>query len=254
MATPSYTTQPSLLTKNQRPTKNNSNLLHLPPSPPHNTLTPSLHYYFLFILIYYKLYINLSSPHSSSFLPIPPPPLSFFFFFSLSLSYAHTPHQRNTHTTLSPFHDCYHPNVKMLNDDWVRAAMTDETFVVEVLLRLKQTVSTESHHRLPLSWGLKQPRSRSRLATAVSRCDAAVSTRCSPTTPLSWSSGASPSATADGYEDSSRQHHAARSKVIFLSLYLSLRFFWSLLCSQTSVVSPLRLRVRVTPSAFRDLR
>ncbi|ESW08975.1 hypothetical protein PHAVU_009G090200 [Phaseolus vulgaris] len=107
----------------------------------------------------------------------------------------------------------------MLNDDWVRAAMTDETFVVEVLLRLKQTVSTESHHRLPLSWGLKQPRSRSRLATAVSRCDAAVSTRCSPTTPLSWSSGASPSATADGYEDSSRQHHAARSKATATSGY-----------------------------------
>ncbi|WVZ20983.1 hypothetical protein V8G54_008305 [Vigna mungo] len=117
----------------------------------------------------------------------------------------------------------------MLNDDWVRAAMTDETVVVEVLLRLKQTVSTKSHHnRPPLSWGVKQPRSRSRLTAAVSRCDAAVSTRCSPTTPLSWSSGASPSATADGYEDSGRQHHAARSKVIFLSLYsspLSLRFF-----------------------------
>ncbi|XP_027904971.1 uncharacterized protein LOC114164477 [Vigna unguiculata] len=108
----------------------------------------------------------------------------------------------------------------MLNDDWVRAAMTDETVVVQLLLRLKQTVSTKSHHhRPPLSWGVKQPRSRSRLTAAVSRCDAALSTRCSPTTPLSWSSAASPSATADGYEDSSRQHHAARSKATATSGY-----------------------------------
>ncbi|CAJ1973679.1 unnamed protein product [Sphenostylis stenocarpa] len=107
----------------------------------------------------------------------------------------------------------------MLNDDWVAAAMTDETVVVEVLLRLKQTVSPKSHDPLPLSWGVRQPRSRSRLTAAVSRCDAAVSTRCSPTTPLSWSSAASPSATADGYEDSTRQHHAARSKATATSGY-----------------------------------
>ncbi|KAK7351363.1 hypothetical protein VNO77_10757 [Canavalia gladiata] len=106
----------------------------------------------------------------------------------------------------------------MVNDEWVRAAMTDDTVVVELLLRLKQTVSPKSQ-LLPLSWGHKQPRSRSRLTAAISRCDGAVSTRCSPTTPLSWSGGASPSATADGYEDSSRHHHAARSKATATSGY-----------------------------------
>ncbi|KAL2346684.1 hypothetical protein Fmac_000684 [Flemingia macrophylla] len=112
----------------------------------------------------------------------------------------------------------------MLNDDWVRAAMTDDTVVVDLLLRLKQTVNRKSHLLLPFSWGVKQPRSRSRLAAAAaaaaaSRCDAAVSTRCSPTTPLSWSGGASPSATADGYEDSSRHHNTARSKATATSGY-----------------------------------
>ena len=106
----------------------------------------------------------------------------------------------------------------MVNEDeWVRAAMADDTVVVELLLRLKQgTVSHKSHHQLiPFSWGVKQPRSRSRLSAAVSRCDAAVSTRCSPTTPLSWSAG------TDSYEDSSRHHHhhAAISKATATSGY-----------------------------------
>ncbi|XP_027356240.1 uncharacterized protein LOC113865715 [Abrus precatorius] len=105
-----------------------------------------------------------------------------------------------------------------MNDEWVRMAMMDDTVVVDLLLRLKHTVSSKPQ-LMPLSWGLKQPRSRSRLTAVVSRCDAAVSTRCSPTTPLSWSDGASPSATADGYEDSSRNHHAARSKATATSGY-----------------------------------
>ncbi|XP_004501364.1 uncharacterized protein [Cicer arietinum] len=112
-----------------------------------------------------------------------------------------------------------------LNDDWVKTAMTDDTVVVELLLRLKHRLSIKSQPAptLPFSWGNKQPRSRSRITASVSRCDAAVSTRCSPTTPLSWSGGASPSVTADGYEDSSRyrSHHAARSKATATSGYTS---------------------------------
>ncbi|KAJ7966235.1 Major facilitator superfamily domain-containing protein [Quillaja saponaria] len=82
---------------------------------------------------------------------------------------------------------------------------------------------------IPFSWGLKQPRSR---LSSTSGFDGAVlrrkdgdSTRCSPTTPLSWSGGASPSATADGFEESSRQtflsHDAARSKTTATSEYTS---------------------------------
>lgn len=112
-----------------------------------------------------------------------------------------------------------------VNDYWVGVAMADDAVVAELLIRLKQQrASTKSPvmAALPFSWGQKQPRSRSRLTASVSRCDAAaVSTRCSPTTPLSWSGGASPSATADGYEDSSRRHHASRSKVLSLYIYLS---------------------------------
>ncbi|KAJ1413146.1 hypothetical protein SESBI_19909 [Sesbania bispinosa] len=103
----------------------------------------------------------------------------------------------------------------MANDDWMKAAMTDDRVVVELLLRLKQRVSAKSQV-LPFTWGNKQPRSRSRLTASVSRCDGAVSTRCSPTTPLSWSGGASPS---DGYDDSGRHHNAARSKATATSGY-----------------------------------
>lgn len=108
----------------------------------------------------------------------------------------------------------------MLNDEWMRAAMKDDTVVVELLLRLKQPVETKSQG-VSFSWGHKQRRSRSRLTASVSRCDRAVSTRCSPTTPLSWSGGASPSVTAEGYEDSSRCNNAARSKATATSGYTS---------------------------------
>ncbi|KAE8649947.1 uncharacterized protein LOC101216814 isoform X2 [Cucumis sativus] len=111
----------------------------------------------------------------------------------------------------------------MLNhDQWLSAAMADETLVADLLLRLKQSQAVlPSKSPLPMSvpftWGIKQPRSRMSTATATAtvpvRCGDVVlkrnnkdvdSTRCSPTTPLSWSGGASPSATLDGFEESSR--------------------------------------------------
>lgn len=105
--------------------------------------------------------------------------------------------------------------------------MKDDSILVEFLIQLKHGVITKSQP-VPFTWGNKQPRSRSRLTASVSRCDRAFSTRCSPTTPLSWSGGASPSLTADGYEDSSRyqNHHAVRSKVrfifVFATIYMNL--------------------------------
>ncbi|KAL5074394.1 hypothetical protein RYX36_013378 [Vicia faba] len=108
------------------------------------------------------------------------------------------------------------------NDDWSRAAMKDDSILVEFLMQLKHGGKTKSQPVM-FTWGNKQPRSRSRLTASVSRCDRAFSTRCSPTTPLSWSGGASPSVTADGYEDSSRcqNHHAVRSKATATSGYTS---------------------------------
>ncbi|KAJ4827247.1 hypothetical protein Tsubulata_015211, partial [Turnera subulata] len=118
--------------------------------------------------------------------------------------------------------------------EWLEAAMTDDTLVAELLFRLKQAhelaTPAASSVAIPLRWGRRLPRSRHGVASAGSaRCDVGFgrrkdkeggdsSTRCSPTTPLSWSSGgggsASPSTTADGFEVTSRQTNlsAVRSK------------------------------------------
>ncbi|KAE8124438.1 hypothetical protein FH972_019323 [Carpinus fangiana] len=97
----------------------------------------------------------------------------------------------------------------MARDEWVRAAMTDDAVVVELLVGLKQSqaatasASSSSHSPkswprtvVPPRWGLRQPRSRPR-CDAVSRKKEADFTRCIPTTPLSWSRGVSPSPTID---------------------------------------------------------
>ncbi|RXH92127.1 hypothetical protein DVH24_021150 [Malus domestica] len=108
----------------------------------------------------------------------------------------------------------------VVKDEWTRAAMTDDVLVVELLLRLKQAQaagpsSPMSQSLLTLRWGVRMLRSKA--ASSGSRFDGGVShqrrsgkngadstTRCSPTTPLSWSGGTgSPSATADGFEESS---------------------------------------------------
>ncbi|CAN1828483.1 hypothetical protein LINPERHAP1_LOCUS32244 [Linum perenne] len=128
----------------------------------------------------------------------------------------------------------------MWKDEWVSAAMTDDTVVVELLVRLKQsqataparmmtTVQSSCGAVIPLRWGLRLPRSKSAAASASAsagsmRCDVVSrrkegdsSTRCSPTTPLSWSGGGgaeSPSAAADGYEETShRSPSGSRSKM-----------------------------------------
>ncbi|OMO90738.1 hypothetical protein COLO4_18921 [Corchorus olitorius] len=94
--------------------------------------------------------------------------------------------------------------------------MTDDNVVVELLVRLKQAQAAPPAPKsavAALKWGIRQPRSR----PISMRCDTkkdgdfSVSTRGSPTTPLSWSGGggaASPSA-ADGSEETSR--HVLRS-------------------------------------------
>ncbi|KAJ9167684.1 hypothetical protein P3X46_019298 [Hevea brasiliensis] len=116
----------------------------------------------------------------------------------------------------------------MVKDEWIRAAMTDDRVVVELLLRLKQAhaaAPARPQAVIPIRWGLRLPRSKPATAASV-RCDVVCkrkegdsSARCSPTTPLSWSGGggaASPSATVDGFEETSphvtRSPPGARSK------------------------------------------
>lgn len=136
----------------------------------------------------------------------------------------------------------------VVKDEWTRAAMSDDVLVVELLLRLKESRAASSSSSLLYQftaksvipgWGLRLPRSKAS-ASSSSRCDAVWrrnnkkddSTRCSPTTPLSWSggSGGSPSGTADGFEESSRP----RSKVS-LSHSLTLSMLFAFLCLDFSL-------------------
>ncbi|CAN8265108.1 unnamed protein product [Cochlearia groenlandica] len=117
-------------------------------------------------------------------------------------------------------------------DEWTKSAMRDGEVVVEILLSLKEAKVTHHHHHhhlllranptvaSSLRWGIRQPRSRSPRKEAES----AKNSRCSPSTPLSWSGGygassSSPSAYIDGYEATSSRISescavGSRSKVV----------------------------------------
>lgn len=103
--------------------------------------------------------------------------------------------------------------------------MSNDMVVVELLIHLRQSQSTSAakshHHHLhsvttaataaattPFSWGLKQRRSR-----LTHRWKEADSTRCSPTTPLSWSAAS---------DESTQQ--PSRSKVPSLSPFFLFSF------------------------------
>ncbi|KAI9076011.1 hypothetical protein K1719_042027 [Acacia pycnantha] len=117
----------------------------------------------------------------------------------------------------------------MCDDDWVKLAMSDDSLVVDVLLRLQQapppTTTTTNNYSpcLHLNWTVRQRRSRSaprHVGSSANKKD--EPTRASPTTPLSWSGATSPSgggcggAAADGSEESTRPTKplkTSRSKV-----------------------------------------
>lgn len=80
----------------------------------------------------------------------------------------------------------------MKTDEWVATALADDDVLVELLLRMKHSAAAAAAPTL--AWGIRQPRSKS--ASAAVRKERDSTTRCSPTTPLSLSSGggaASPS-------------------------------------------------------------
>ncbi|KAF5180032.1 hypothetical protein FRX31_030376 [Thalictrum thalictroides] len=109
--------------------------------------------------------------------------------------------------------------------DWIKSAISDDSVVVELLIRLRSESVTNLKQQQPrlLEWGIRQPRSRQ-----IVRYDVVHPrnqqhgkkkgelTRASPTTPLSWSAGTSNSGgggVGDGYEESSLWLNNARSKV-----------------------------------------
>ncbi|KAG6413281.1 hypothetical protein SASPL_125989 [Salvia splendens] len=90
------------------------------------------------------------------------------------------------------------------DEEWVKAAMTDDTMVVELLVRLH---ASEPSPPPALEWPVRQRRSR----PAATR-KPAQSQRASPSTPLWWTgggtslSGGSGGAGGGGSEESSRPH------------------------------------------------
>ncbi|KAL0319094.1 UNVERIFIED_CONTAM: hypothetical protein Sangu_2065600 [Sesamum angustifolium] len=110
------------------------------------------------------------------------------------------------------------------DEEWVKAAMTDDMMVVELLLRLHRAPRRQPPLKpvpaaLPLEWSVRQRRSKS---VSVNNHPKKPAHRASPTTPLSWSgatsfSGGSAGAGGVGSEESSRPiplklSNTARSK------------------------------------------
>ncbi|KAA8540529.1 hypothetical protein F0562_024552 [Nyssa sinensis] len=102
----------------------------------------------------------------------------------------------------------------MSDEEWVKAAMTDDSMVVELLIRLNHaTPPKRNSPAFPLDWSVRQRRSKPIFHAKK------ATTRASPTTPLSWSCATSLSggAAADGFEESSqppsKRSDVTRSKV-----------------------------------------
>ncbi|KAL6570446.1 hypothetical protein OROMI_014960 [Orobanche minor] len=91
-------------------------------------------------------------------------------------------------------------------EEWVRAAMSDDMMVVEFLVRLHATAPSPPPLKPPaltLEWSVRQRRSK---PTSASGSAKTQSQRASPTTPLSWSGATSLSGGSGGggEEESSR--------------------------------------------------
>ncbi|KAL6563156.1 hypothetical protein OROHE_005743 [Orobanche hederae] len=91
-------------------------------------------------------------------------------------------------------------------EEWVRAAMSEDMMVVELLVRLHATAPSPPPLKppaLPLEWSVRQRRSKPASASGSAKTQ---SQRASPTTPLSWSGATSLSGGSGGggEEESSR--------------------------------------------------
>ncbi|KAI3463444.1 hypothetical protein Pfo_020107 [Paulownia fortunei] len=104
--------------------------------------------------------------------------------------------------------------MSVAEEEWVKAAMTDDTMVVELLVQLHGAAPPLPPLKpaaLPLEWSVRQRRSR---PVSVNNNPKKQAQRASPTTPLSWSgatslsggSGGSGGAGGGGSEESSRPH------------------------------------------------
>lgn len=90
----------------------------------------------------------------------------------------------------------------MADDKWTKKALTDDSIVVALLLQIKHQQHQNKSSPSPLRWGQRQLRSK---ASSSKDQRHTSTTRCSPTTPLSWSAAS----LSDGCD--------TRSKVIILT-------------------------------------
>ncbi|KAG8379751.1 hypothetical protein BUALT_Bualt07G0122000 [Buddleja alternifolia] len=93
-----------------------------------------------------------------------------------------------------------------VDEEWVKAAMSDDAMVVDLLVRLHHTPPPLKPAAVPLEWTVRQRRSR---PVSVTNNPKKPAHRASPTTPLSWSgatsvSGGSGGAGCVGSEESSK--------------------------------------------------
>ncbi|KAG8388248.1 hypothetical protein BUALT_Bualt02G0106000 [Buddleja alternifolia] len=99
------------------------------------------------------------------------------------------------------------------DEEWVKAAMTDDTMVVELLVHLHAAATPPPSLKPPLDWSVRQRRSRP-VSLTNNKYPKKQAQRASPTTPLSWSGATSPSGGSGGsggtggggFEESSRPH------------------------------------------------
>lgn len=92
----------------------------------------------------------------------------------------------------------------MGEEDWLEAAITDDSLVVELLMRLNQSNASPPPKKTTaaLNWSVRQRRSKPIPKLVDSSTKKGELTRASPTTPLSWSGATSVSAGSGGSEGS----------------------------------------------------
>ncbi|OWM81860.1 hypothetical protein CDL15_Pgr007898 [Punica granatum] len=102
------------------------------------------------------------------------------------------------------------------DEEWIKAALSDDSAVAELLLLLHSSPAAPAPSSLRIDWSVRQRRSpsskgvhRSPDPSVPEKGSAAKPTRASPTTPLSWSGATS---SADGLEESSLPAAKPRSK------------------------------------------
>ena len=119
----------------------------------------------------------------------------------------------------------YWVKVDKTDEEWLKAAMTDDAVVVDLLLHLSKAAPPPSKLSSPafrLAWSVRQRRSK-HVMRHQDQVDVKKGepTRASPTTPLSWSGATSASGgVLDGFEESSKP---ARSKVRMLRFLPAVR-------------------------------